>query len=100
MRKVTETLKKCLDGCRRVAVLGVGSELRGDDAAGVLVVRDLRNLVSERPFSSLVFEGFEGANAPENMTGFITSFKPTHILVIDAAEIGASTGECREIPVD
>ncbi len=100
MQRVMKTLKRSLEGCKRVAVLGVGSELRGDDAAGVLVVRGLRERVSKHPFSRLEFEGFEGANAPENMTGFITSFRPTHILVIDAAEIGASVGEWREIPVD
>lgn len=91
------SLNKRLDGCRRVAVLGVGSELRGDDAAGVLVVRALRHRVHEAPFRRLEFEGFEGANAPENLTGFISSFKPTHIVVVDAAEIGASAGEYREI---
>jgi len=98
-RKLAEILKTRLDGCRRLAVLGVGSELRGDDAAGVLVVRELRELVSESSFRHLEFEGFEGANAPENMTGFIKSFKPTHILLVDAADIGAAVGECQEIAV-
>jgi len=98
-RQLVEMLKARLDGCRRLAVLGVGSELRGDDAAGVLLVRELRELVFREPFRYLEFEGFEGANAPENMTGFIKSFKPTHILLVDAAEIGVSVGECREISV-
>jgi len=100
MQTLMKTLRKSLDGCGRVAVLGVGSELRGDDAAGVLTVRELQRMVSTRPFRSLEFEGFEGATAPENMTGSITSFRPTHILVIDAAELGAQVGECREISPD
>jgi len=101
MRTPMESLLiRRLEGCARVAVLGVGSELRGDDAAGVLVVRELSRRVAGDPFSRLEFAGVEGANAPENVTGFIASFRPTHIVVIDAADIGASPGESREIGMD
>lgn len=98
-KPMMETLKTSLEGCRRVALLGIGSELCGDDAAGMLLVRELRKLVDKGPFHFLELECFEGANAPENMTGFINSYRPTHILVVDAAEMGLATGECREIPV-
>jgi len=98
MRSQKKKLRKLLEGCRRLAVLGIGTELRGDDAAGILLVRQLQAMVAAQPFGSLVFEGFEGGNAPENATGFISAFKPTHILLVDAAEIGAPAGECREIP--
>ncbi|NVN93071.1 MAG: hydrogenase 3 maturation endopeptidase HyCI [Desulfuromonadales bacterium] len=97
--QLVEILKTRLDGCRRLALLGVGSELRGDDAAGVLVVREMRELLANAPFDYLEFEGFEGANAPENVTGYIKAFGPDHILLVDAAEIGASIGECREIAI-
>lgn len=96
-RQVTEMLTARLDRCRRVALLGVGSELRGDDAAGLLVVRELCKLVSKEPFRSLDVAGFEGGNAPENITGCIKSFKPSHILLIDAADIGQRIGFWREI---
>lgn len=93
-----ETLKTSLDGCRRLALLGVGSELRGDDAAGLIVIRELDRLVSEGPaFRVLAYEGHEGSSAPENMTGAISFFKPTHILVVDAADIGLAVGECRKV---
>ncbi|ABK98229.1 hydrogenase 3 maturation endopeptidase HyCI [Pelobacter propionicus] len=98
-RQMSETLKARLEGCRRVALLGIGSELRGDDAAGILVVREMGKLVSEGPFRCLDVAGFEGANAPENVTGYIRSYKPSHILVVDAAEIGAQVGFCREISI-
>lgn len=90
-------LKSRLEGCRRLALLGVGTELCGDDGAGILAVRHLRSLVSRQPFGSIQFEGFEGGNAPENATGFIAAFQPTHIVLVDAAEIGATAGEFREI---
>ncbi len=101
MRTPMESLLiRRLDGCARVAVLGVGSELRGDDAAGVLVVRELNRRVAEAPFARLEFEGVEGSNAPENVTGFIASFRPTHVVVVDAADIGALPGEWREVGQD
>ena len=97
MQILEQKLQKRLEGCERIAVLGIGSELRADDAAGILLVRQLQRAISARPFRSLEFEGFEGGNAPENATGFIAAFRPTHILLVDAAEIGAPVGECREI---
>jgi len=100
MQKLEKRLRKILEGCSRIAVLGIGSELCADDAAGILLVRQLRARISAHPFDSLEFEGFEGGNAPENTTGFISAFKPSHILLVDAAEIGASVGECREIATE
>jgi len=100
MQKLEKRLRKILEGCSRIAVLGIGSELCADDAAGILLVRQLRSRISAYPFDSLEFEGFEGGNAPENTTGFISAFKPSHILLIDAAEIGTSAGEFREISAE
>lgn len=91
------SLKSRLEGCRRLALLGVGTELCGDDGAGILAVRQLRSLVCRQPFPSIQFEGFEGGNAPENATGFIAAFQPSHIILVDAAEIGAAAGAFREI---
>lgn len=96
-KNVKTSLKNRLEGCRRLALLGIGSELCADDGAGILAVRTMRSLVFRQPFNSIEFEGFEGGNAPENSTGFIASFKPTHIILVDAAEIGAAAGEFREI---
>lgn len=91
------SLKSRLEGCERLALLGVGSEFCGDDGAGILVVRHLRRLVCRQPFRSIAVEGFEGGTAPENATGFIAAFQPSHIVLVDAAEIGATAGEFREI---
>ena len=96
-RRTTRRLLKRLEGCSRIAVLGIGSELRGDDAAGILLVSELGLMVRRQPFSHLRFEGFEGGSAPENATGFIKSFKPSHIIVVDAADISLASGEYREI---
>lgn len=100
MQKLETSLRKSLEGCQRLAVLGIGSELCADDAAGILLVRQLRSRIASQPFRSLEWEGFEGGNAPENATGFISAFKPTHILMVDAAEIGAAVGGCRHISAE
>jgi len=90
-------LSESLKGCSRIALLGIGSELRGDDSAGILLVRELGRMVKKSPFSHLGFEGFEGGSAPENATGFIKRFKPSHIVIVDAADISLAAGEHREI---
>jgi hydrogenase 3 maturation protease len=71
---------------RRVAVMGIGNELRGDDAAGMLAARALRRLQHD---SFLVVEG---ATAPENYTGMLRRFQPDLVLLIDAAELGEQPG--------
>lgn len=99
MQRLTEMLKKRLEGCVRVAVLGIGSELHRDDAAGVLVVRELRTRIKAQPFGYLKVDCVVGATAPENTTGLIASFKPSHIILVDAADTGAGAGECLELAI-
>jgi hydrogenase maturation protease HycI len=71
---------------KRLSVVGVGSDLRGDDAAGVEVVRKLKNLRSSR------VQLIEGGVAPENFAEQILQFNPSHILLIDSAELGLEPG--------
>jgi hydrogenase 3 maturation protease len=44
--------------------------------------------------------GFEGCAAPENLTGEITRFAPSHVLLVDAARLGLDPGEVRMIGAD
>lgn len=79
-------------------MLGVGSELRGDDAAGVLVARRLEVFCSlARPRR---LAAFVGASAPENVTGPIARFAPSHLLLVDAADLGRPPGEVELVPRD
>jgi len=71
-----------------VVVVGVGSEMRGDDAAGVEVVRRLRKVLKS-PNVFLI----EGGVAPENFTSKIRRFQPSHVIFIDATDFGAEPGE-------
>lgn len=78
----------------RVAVVGVGHELRGDDAAGLAVARRTQAFAGER---LLVLEG---GPAPENVTGLLRRFRPELVLLVDAAEMGAAPGTVRWLTPD
>ena len=90
MQSLKRELKARLKGAKRVAVLGVGSELRGDDIAGILVLEALKKSKKIKP--SIRLKTFEGSTAPENLTGEIKVFKPTHLIIVDTADIGESPG--------
>ncbi len=73
-------------------MVGIGNELNGDDAAGVLVVRALRSLLGNQPQLLLI----EAGVAPEAFSGPLRRFAPDWVLLVDAAEMGAAPGsvEC------
>lgn len=73
---------------RRIIVMGIGHELSGDDAVGLLIVRALKPLMGNSSRLLLIDAG----NAPENYTGAIRTFKPDLVLLIDAAFMDAAPG--------
>ena len=81
-----EALTSELAGAERIAVLAVGSELHGDDAAGLLV----GHLLEQTPAAGL--RVFLGSTAPENCTGPMRQYRPSHLVIVDAADIGALPG--------
>ncbi len=79
-------LKKSLSKASVVVLVGVGSDLRGDDAAGLLVAQKLANSQT-RKLVTLI-----GGTAPENLTGEIKRLKPSHLIVVDSADLRAAPG--------
>lgn len=73
----------------RLALMGIGHELRGDDAAGLLVARALR------PYANDHFLVVEAGHAPENYTAPVRRFAPDLVLLVDAAELGELPGTIR-----
>lgn len=71
----------------RVVVLGVGSGIRGDDAAGVAVVEKLKRRLDSPNLLAL-----SGGSIPENFTSKVKGFNPSHILLIDATDFGGDPG--------
>lgn len=72
----------------RAAIIGVGHELRGDDAAGVIAARTLKAALV--PQTNILI--LDGGQAPENQTGVLRRFMPGLVLLIDAAQMGLPGG--------
>jgi hydrogenase 3 maturation protease len=96
-----EKLRQTMAGLRpvngqpRVAVVGIGHELRGDDAAGVAVAR-LLNRLAHSPSLQVI----EAGAAPENCCGLLFRFHPDLVLFVDAAQMGADPGTVRWLAWD
>ena len=80
-----ERLESLLKNARKIAVLAVGNIVRGDDAAGIIVGNNIRNLV---PADVYICEMM-----PENYLLRILSGGYTHAIIIDAAVANKPPGE-------
>ncbi len=81
-------LTELLGRANRVVVCGIGNEVRGDDAFGVLVAERLKELISEP--NVLILNCGE---IPESHTGKIISFNPDLVVFVDAVDFGGEHGE-------
>jgi len=93
-RSLLPALTRTLEGATKVVVLGVGSELRADDAAGLRAAERLRRMRLRD------VQVLQAGTAPENVTGEIRRLSPSHILVIDAADMGLSPGSIQVLEQD
>ncbi|MCS7102744.1 MAG: hydrogenase maturation protease, partial [Candidatus Korarchaeum sp.] len=91
-----EELKTILENTldERTLLLCVGNELRGDDAVGVYIGRELQS----RNFSDIIV-----TSNPENYMDVIRKRSPEKIIIIDAVDFGERPGsivftELREFP--
>lgn len=87
-----------LQGAQRIAVLGVGSTLRADDAAGMEIAQRIE--AAFPPDTNPDIRVYPGETAPENYSGKIERFCPTHLLILDAADMGKAPGDIAEIDPD
>lgn len=90
MENLKTSLKKNLSNSSKIMFLGVGSELRGDDAAGIITAAELKKHIKsvKKKKISIVM----GDTAPENLTGQIIRFNPESLVIIDAADFGKQAG--------
>lgn len=90
-------LSEALAAAERVALVGVGSDLRGDDVAGVLVARRLASWAARAGVTRLL--AVAGGAAPENFTGELVRFRPDLVVLVDAAHVEhAEPGALAPIP--
>lgn len=73
---------------RRVAVVGVGNTLRGDDGAGPAVVAQLHGGRARAIDAGIV---------PENFLGVLIEAAPDVVLFVDTLDRGAAPGDCSVI---
>jgi hydrogenase 3 maturation protease len=92
MLSLKRELKKNLDSAKRVAVLGIGSSLRGDDALGEALIGELKQNLKKKKLR-IALKLFSCGVVPENFTGEIKRFKPDLILIVDALDMGKETGQ-------
>jgi hydrogenase 3 maturation protease len=76
------------DQLPRVALLGIGHPLYGDDAVGVWLSNHLR----DRKNAGDRFLAVDAGPAPENFTGLLRRFKPDLVLLADAALMDLEPG--------
>jgi hydrogenase 3 maturation protease len=87
--ELSSELGEWLEGAKRVAILGIGNPIRRDDAIGVEVVKALEGRV---PDGVLLLDC---ETVPESFVGKVAEFRPTHILLVDAADFLGNPGEAR-----
>lgn len=80
----------------RIAVVGIGAELNGDDAIGLLTARKLFSAM--KPGANLMVQ--EGGALPENFSGPLRCFEPDLAIFIDAADLGATPGTIEIVTPD
>jgi len=84
-------LKKKVEGAEKVLIFGVGSELRSDDAAGLIVAREIQKKI-KTPAQKQNIKVVIGATAPENFTGEIRKFQPACMVIVDSADLKKKAG--------
>lgn len=76
-----QELAKAVKG-KKVLVIGVGNEIKGDDALGRYVIDSLKT-------KDKIFCG----EMPENFIGKMKSFNPDVVLIVDAVDFQGKPGE-------
>jgi hydrogenase 3 maturation protease len=80
----------------RTCLVGVGNDLRGDDSAGLVAIRE----ILARGAASYSFMPIEGGPAPENVTARLRKFQPELVIFLDAAHMDEPAGAIRWIELD
>lgn len=83
-----------IDTSPRIAIIGIGHELRGDDAIGSYMIRRLASSI--QPSETLLL--VDAGPIPENYTSLLRRFTPHLMILIDAAEMDQPPGSLQWIP--
>lgn len=84
---VEKDLKNWFVDAKKIVVAGIGNPIRSDDYVGLKIIENLRGKVPETVCL------LECETVPENYLSEIENFKPTHVLLVDAAFLELKPGE-------
>lgn len=99
MNELESYFQAAFAGVKRIAVVGVGTELCRDDAAGLYLIDQFcvkAGLTAGVPNERLLL--IKGGPAPENFTGLIKAFRPELLVVADAAYLELPAGSIQILP--
>jgi hydrogenase 3 maturation protease len=85
--EVEKELKKWLADAKKIVIAGIGNPICSDDYVGLKIVEQLKGKLPETVLL------LECETVPESYLLDIEEFKPTHLLLIDAAFLGLRPGE-------
>jgi hydrogenase 3 maturation protease len=84
---VEKDLKNWFVDAKKIVVAGIGNPIRSDDYVGLKIIENLRGKVPETVCL------LQCETVPENYLSEIENFKPTHVLLVDAAFLELKPGE-------
>ena len=80
----------------RIAFIGVGHPLRGDDYVGSYVVKELIKRVARKPLN---VDFFDAEDSVESVITKAIQTNPKHVIFVDSCEMDSQPGEVRLISV-
>jgi hydrogenase 3 maturation protease len=83
--RIEQGLAEFISGAKRIAVLGIGNDLRRDDGLGPSIVNHL-----ETRSSNILIENV--GSVPEAFAHSLTDFGAERVIMIDAADMGKEPG--------
>ncbi len=116
---IESVLKDYLKDCKKLAIMGIGNTMKGDDGFGIIFIKNLINHYMTKSYSNIDINNNYGLNpdkevnkigdklillncgvVPENFTSVLKKEKPSHILIVDAALMGKPIGTISTIDVE
>ena len=94
MKAIDDLLADWMVDAERLVIVGIGNPMRRDDGVGVHIAKRLKSTITADNILVLVSE-----SVPESYLQPIIDFKPSHILLIDAASLGQEPGQVHFIPM-
>jgi hydrogenase 3 maturation protease len=73
----------------RLVIIGIGNLLKSDDGLGIVIVNELQGKTTDNILL------IDCGTVPETYVGPVKKFNPSHVLMVDAAELSSKAGTVR-----